>query len=159
MPIPAGPYLPTNELVAVAWLSQRVPGLAGIVATTLPRPLDGGAISWADTGFVQVQALPGGSPNIDVPVRKPVVQADCWAASATNAKPPWNLANRLAELIRDATENDAALYGKPVTLPVNYLGAVVLSAWLISEPMRITGDPLGYARFSLDLAIDWVRAP
>lgn len=148
-----GPYFPTNELVAVAWLSQRVPGLvAGQVATTLPRD----ATSWAGEGFVQVQALGAGTPDIYTYQRRPVVQVSCWAHNPNTNKPPWNEANRLAELIREATQ-DAQSYGRPVTLPASYLGARVLSVYLVSEPVRVNDDPAGYARFDLDLAIDWVR--
>jgi hypothetical protein len=155
MATPAGPYYPTNELVAVAWLSQRVPGLtAAMVATTLPKD----ATAWADAGFLQVQALPGGAPDIDIPVRHPVFQLDGWANTPGSAKPPWNLANRLLELVRDATESPDALYGRPVILPPDYLGVRVQAAYLISEPRRVPDDPAGYARFTADLAIDWVRA-
>jgi len=155
MPAPAGPYYPTNELVAVAWLSSRVPGLvAAQVGTTLPKDVS----TWADEGFLQIQALPGGAPDVDVPVRRPVFQLDAWASTPGSNKPPWHLANRLAELVREATEADAALYGREVTMPANYLGARVQAAYLVSEPRRVTNDPAGYARFTLDLAIDWARA-
>lgn len=154
-PSPVGPYFPTNELVAVAWLSQRVPGLtSGMVSTSLPRD----PALWADNGFLQVQALPGGSPDVDIPVRRPVFQLDAWASSPGSSKPPWGLANRLIELVREATESDAATYGREVTLPPDYLGARVQAAYLISEPRRVGDDPAGYARFTADLAIDWVRA-
>lgn len=155
-----GPYFPTNELVAVAWLSQRVNGIvAGQVATTLPSFKDG-TLSWAAEGFVQVQAIPGGVPDVELPIRHPVLQVDFWAANVDSSgsvtgKPPWNKANRLAELVREATLEQQ--YGQPVTLPADYLGARVLAAILISEPMRMEGDPSGYARFSADLALDWVR--
>lgn len=149
-----GPHLPTNELVAVAWLSQRVPGItAGQVATSLPSD----PAAWAAEGFVQVQAIPGGAPDIDVPVRHPVLQVDTWAATPSSSKPPWNKANRLAELIRVATE-EAQTYGRPVDLPADYLGARVQAAYLVSEVLRVPGDPSGYARFTFDLALDWVRA-
>lgn len=153
-----GPFLPTNELVAVAWLSQRVPGIvAGQVATTLPSS----PAAWAAEGFVQVQSI-GGIPDVELPVRHPLMQVDFWAASVdasgtVSSKPPWNKANRLAELVRAAIE-DGQEYGKPVTLPADYLGARVLAVILISEPMRMSGDPSGYAHYSADLALDWVRA-
>lgn len=161
-PAPVAPYLPTNELVAVAWLSQRVPGLsAGQVATTLPGKRQDGTLPWGDEGFVQVQAIPGGMPDIELPVRHPVLQVDCWAATVDAAgnvsmKPPWNKANRLAELIRNATEH-GQIHGRPVVLPEGYLGARVQAVYLITEPTRVPGDPSGYARFTLDLALDWVR--
>lgn len=55
-PAPAGPYYPTNALVAVAWLGRRVAGLVpGMVATRLPRDLS----TWADLGFVQATVVTG----------------------------------------------------------------------------------------------------
>ena len=157
MSAPAGPYFPTNALVAVAWLSQRVNGLAaGMVATKLPRDVT----TWADLGFVQVTVIPG-APGVDIPVRHPVIQCDCYATTADAAgnvstKPPVNKANRLAELIRVATE-DGQLYGRPVTMPTGYLGARVLAAYVTSEPAEVADDPSGYARVTLDLALDWAR--
>jgi hypothetical protein len=148
-----GPLPPTNELVAAAWLAQRVEGLtAGMVATSLPADTS----TWADLGFVQVQALPGGVPDLDVPIRRPVFQVDAWAVNPSSAKPPWGKANHLAELIRIAVEGQA--YSQPVTLPDAYTDARVLSAYMVSEPLRMPGDPSGYARFTFDLALDWVRA-
>lgn len=159
-PLPAGPYPPNNDLVAVAWLAQRVTGLnANIVGATLPKD----TTKWADTGFLQVQAIPGGrGPDVDLPRRLPVFQLDAWATAntsgtASSVKPPLALANRLLELVRLATETPQ-VYGKPVTLPDGYLGARVQAAYLIGEPGRINDDPSGYARFTADLAIDWVPA-
>jgi hypothetical protein len=157
-PTPAGPYYPTNALVAVAWIGQRVAGIApGQVATRLPQ----NPATWGDEGFVQVTPITG-SPDVDVPVRKPLVQVDCWAAAVdaggnVSTRQPVGKANRLAELIRVATE-DGALYGKPVTMPANYSGAIVLSAYPLTEPVEVPDDPSGYARITFDLALDWVRA-
>lgn len=152
-PLPAGPYYPTNALVAVAWLGQRVAGLApGMVATRLPRDLS----TWADLGFVQATVVTG-TPDVDVPIRRPLVQVDAWAHSPDGVKPPVNKAARLAELVRVATE-DGAQYGKPVAMPANYAGAVVLSAYVVTEPYEMTDDPSGFARISLDLVLEWARA-
>jgi len=154
-----GPYYPTDELVGVAWLSQRVPGLtAADVATTLPRASSATeSVPWLTKGFVQVQAISTGRSLIDIPVRRPVLQVDCWAASpASSSKVPWNKAARLVELIRVAAEEDTR-FGQPVDLPNGYLGARVQAVYLATDPNRITGDDSGYARFSLDLAVDWVR--
>lgn len=158
-PAPAGPYLPTTELVAEAWLGQRVPGIVqGQVATTLPKPSEAGVISWADEGFVQVQALPGGPADVDLPQwRRAVCQLDFWAATPSGKVPPWALANRLVELVRAATETQA--YGGAVTLREGYLGARVQAAYFETEPRRVLDDPAGYARFTVDaFALDWVRA-
>lgn len=149
-----GPFPPNSDLVMQAWLSQRVPGIvAGQVSGSLPD-----VASWLAEGFVTVQSIPGTQPNIDVPVRRPVFQIDTWgAAGVQTAKPHWPKAYRLAELIRLATEAPQ-IYGGPVTLPDEYTGARVQAAYLIAEPSKVTGDPSGYARVTLDLALDWVPA-
>ena len=153
-PVPAGPYYPTSPLVAVAWLGQRVPGLApGIVATRLPRDI----AAWADLGFVQATVVTG-TPDVDVPIRRPLVQVDAWAHSPDGVKPPVNKAARLAELVRVATELPTARYSSPVEMPANYAGAVVLSAYVVTEPYEVTDDPSGFARISLDLVLEWARA-
>lgn len=153
-PVPAGPYYPTNALVAVAWLSQRVEGLtSGMVATRLPRDLS----AWADLGFVQATVITG-TPDVDVPIRRPLVQVDAWAHSPDGVKPPVNKAARLAELVRVATELPTARYSSPVEMPANYAGAVVLSAYVVTEPYEVTDDPSGFARMSLDLVLEWARA-
>lgn len=152
-PALVGPFAPTSELVAVAWLGQRVDGIApGQVATTLPKD----PASWADEGFVQAQALPGGQVDIYTHIRMPVVQVDYWAATPKSNKPAWHKANRLAELVRIATE-DAQVFGRAVILPADYDGARVLAVYPASDPTRVNDDPSGYARYTQDLAIHWVR--
>lgn len=153
-PAPSGPYLPTSDLVAVAWL-DAIDGLsAGQVGTALPKD----PATWLDAGFVQAQALPGGAADVDVPQwRRPVIQLDFWAAGGSSSiSPRWNLAARLVEVVRAATESQA--YGAAVAMPSGYLGARVQAAYFVTEPRRILDDPSGYARFTTDLALDWVRA-
>lgn len=161
-PIPDGPYLPTSALVAVGWLGERVPGLtSAMVATRLPRDLT----TWADVGFVKVTMIPG-AIDVDIHVRRAMAQVDCYsvtvdASGGASAKPPVMKATRLAELITRATEDDVqraqAGFGKPVTLPANYLPARVQAVWPLSDPVEIPDDPSGFGRVTLDLALDWVR--
>ena len=149
-PLPPSPYLPTSDLVAVAWLKSIGTLPATGVATTLP----GDPATWADEGFVQAQTITGVA-EVDVPQwRRPLVQVDAWANAGTSNKPPWNKAARLVELVRAATEGPT---GRVVSLPGDYLDARVLSVYLETEPRRIEDDPAGYARFSLDLHVDWAR--
>lgn len=151
---PVGPYPPTNGLVVMAWLGSRAPGIsAGQVGGALPDD----RTKWVDQGFIQVTEIPGARADIDLPqARKPIVQLDFWACAIGSARPPWNKAARLAELVRSAVE--VQLYGKPVTMPPNYLGARVQSVYLLDEPSVVRNDPNGYARLTADLAVDWVRA-
>jgi hypothetical protein len=151
--LPAGPYLPNDELVAIAWLAQRVPGYsAAMVATSLPKD----PAAWPD-GFVQVQSLPGGSADVDIPVRRsPMVQVDWWVApTGASVKPPWGRANLLASMAVLATEAQA--YGRPVQLPAGYIGARVQAAYFTDLPSRVDGDPSGYARLTANLVLDWAR--
>lgn len=155
MTAPVGPFYPTNQLVAEAWLATRVPELnASMVAGMLPSD----KTKWSDQGFVQARSVVGGTPNVDIPIRRPLIQVDFWACTIGSAKPPWRLANRLAECVRVATESPSALYGKPVLMPSGYKSAIVLTAYLINEPRQIFDDPSGYARLTADLMLDWVLA-
>lgn len=148
----APPFPPNSDLVMLAWLAQRVPGIvADQVAAQLPA-----VASWAAEGFVTAQSIPGTQPNVDLPIRKPVIQIDTWGASPDSARPHWPKAFRLAELIRLATELQE--YGQPVTLPDEYSGARVQAVYLVAEPSRVSGDPSGYAHVTFDLALDWVPA-
>lgn len=151
------PYLPTAELVAVAWARQRVPGLDGIVATALPRSTE----TWAGTGFVTLRALPSGPYAPNGTKRTSVVQADAWwsgtSGTTSAAKPQWGKANQLVEALIAATE-ESALYSTPVTLPDQYRGAIVLAVYPMSDPQKVEGDPSGYARYTVDLAVDWARS-
>lgn len=154
MSTPAGPYRPTNALVAVAWLGQRVDGIAETqVATKLPRE----TASWAAEGFVQVTIVPG-APDIELPSRHPLVQVDCWAVSPDSTKPPVGKANRLAELILAATDNRVQRFGRPVTLKAGYLPAIVNSVYPMTEPSEVPDDAGGFARVTFDLVLDWVPA-
>lgn len=160
-PIPAGPYLPTSALVAVAWLGQRVPGITSVlVATKLPRDI----AAWQDAGFVQVTVVPG-SAEVDIPIRRAILQLDCWgvtvsADGSASAKPAVMKATRLAELILRATEDatqGVGGFGRPVVMPANYLAARVQAAYPLTEPSEVADDPGGYGRVTFDLALDWVR--
>lgn len=152
-PTPHAKYQPTAERVAVAWLGA-VDGLApGYVGTELPSD----PATWLESGYVQIQALPGGATDIDVPQwRRAVLQLDTWATGGPSSiSPPWNLAAHLAEHVRDAIESQA--YGQVIDLGPHYYDARVQAVYFTTEPRRILDDPSGYARFTTDLALDWVR--
>ncbi len=120
---------------------------------------------WDDAGFLQVSAVPGGrSPDVDLPRRLPVMQIDAWATANTSGtassnKPPWNLAAQLIEHVRVATEDaQTGHYGKTLTVKTDFLPVRVQAVYLLSEPERVRDDPSGFARFTADLAVDWVPA-
>jgi hypothetical protein len=142
---------PTTELVAVAWLKAAVPYLGARVATELPTD----NTSWSASGFTTVGPA-GGSPDIYLPVSKPVVSLDCWGVSPNSGKPPWNLAAQQAEEIRRAALAHASA-PQAVSLPAAYRSARVMNVIPRSEPRRIPGDAASYARFQMDLEIWWVE--
>jgi hypothetical protein len=158
-PVPAGPYLPTGALVAVAWLGQRIDGLSsGMVATKLPRDLS----TWAATGFVQASVIPSPGPIDSGDGRLAYVQIDAWgvnvaADGSAGATPALGKATRAAELIMRGLEDDAQVFGGTLAMPAGYDAVRVLSAWPMSEPSPVPDDPSGYGRVTFDLALKWAR--
>jgi hypothetical protein len=138
-----------TELVAVAWLG----GVAGLstsmVATNLPTDNS----TWAASGFVTVRTV-GGAPGVYVPLRSPVVTVDAWGVKPGSSKPPWFQAASLFEAIDLGCR--ASNVSRALTLPTNYSGARVLTAYLLSEPRRAYGDQGDYAHYIADLALHWV---
>lgn len=143
----------TPELVAIAWLKTV---LGNIVAATLPKPLSNGTLSWETTGFVTLISA-GGTPNLYVPLRDPVMGVDCWAANSQSQKPPWNKAACLAEAIQGACYDHAGI-PQTLSLPSGYPAARVLSAYTTGEHRRINDDASSYARYSIPgLVIAWAE--
>lgn len=147
----------TTDLVAVAWLK----GLVGdIVATNVPVHAEGVAFD-----FVSVHTT-GGSSNMYVPLREPVVSIDCWSAPAASVKPPWNKATGLAEAIVAGCQDHEA-NPRLLTLPSGYPGARVLSAHVVQDPRRpvIPGagdnsaDLGSWARIIMAIQLHWVEVP
>jgi hypothetical protein len=155
---PPLPLLATSELVIAAWIGSIEHLSPQMVATQLPASVnaDGTVASWVQTGFVTVSVV-GGSPDIYLPVKKPVIQVDTWATKPGSNKPPWWQANVLAETIRYATLQRTG-FNRPLTLTVNgvsYPGAVVTSAYFATEFRRIGDDQADYARYQADMQISW----
>lgn len=140
----------TTELVTQAWVKTVV---RDIVATRLPRD----NTSWAASGFVTIGTT-GGNTGLYVPLRSPVVSADCWAVNPQSGRPPWNKATALAERIVAATY-DPAFTPQLVTLPDGYAQARVLTVYTAYEPRRVPDDPGSYARMSLGLTANWIEVP
>jgi len=142
----------TPELVATAWLKTVV---GDRVATTLPKD----NTTWAASGFCTLVTA-GGTPNLYVPLRDPVIGVDCWANNPNSQKPPWDRAAMLAEAIQ------AACYDHPAIPQILTLGkpgfpqARVLSAYTTGEHRRIHDDASSYARYSIPgLVIAWTEIP
>jgi hypothetical protein len=138
---------PNNELVTTAFLVSIV---GDRVATTLPKDIAG----WAEDGFVTVDTV-GGTPNIYLPIREPVMGVQCWAVNPNSQKPPWNKAASLAGAIQDACWDHPAVPRNLVLLG-GYPMVQVKSAYLTGEPRRVPDDPSSYARYSIPgLVVVW----
>ncbi|MFE1849855.1 hypothetical protein ACFYOF_06255 [Streptomyces sp. NPDC007148] len=146
----------TPELVATAWLKTIV---GDIVATTLPKRGKDGSITWAASGFVTL-VVAGGSPNIYVPLRDPVVGLSCWALNPDSQKPPWGKASNLAETIVAATLDHPNVPRTALALPAGYPSVQVKSAYVTGDPRRITDDSSSYARYDIPgLVVAWTELP
>jgi hypothetical protein len=152
---------PNTDLVGVAWL-KLVPGLdPQKVATKLPTSngeVSADALRPPGGGFVRWHSGLGGTPS--GVMRRPVGAAECWAAPAPgSSQVPWGRASELAEAIMDAVDDEhSPLHGITVTLPGDYGMARVHSVNALGEPVKVEGDPSGFARFDLDLEINWTRS-
>lgn len=155
------PLLATSELVAAAWIGS-IPGLSPqMTGEVLPPDVqpDGTPAPWLLTGFITVQVA-GGSPDADLPVKKPVIQVDAWAAKPGSSEPPWLKASVLAETVRYACL-DRVRVPRLLRIQINgvaYPSAQVMAAYLVTEPRRLYEDPAMYARVQMDMAIQWRTA-
>jgi hypothetical protein len=132
-----------------------------MVDTQLPDDAnaDGTPADWvvAGQGYVTV-AVVGGNPDALLPVHRPVMQVDCWAVVPGSGKPPWGVANALAEAITLATWSRVAI-PRHLTITVRgvlYPPASVQGAEIVTAPRRILDDAGDYARYSMDLRLQWI---
>ena len=146
------PLIPTDELVAVAWVKAAL-SLTNGVSTTLPdKP-------WADNQWLQIMQV-GGSPDIDVPLMDAAISINAYAYSENSLKPPWNQANHLLARLLMATYS---LQRQPssqveLDLPGDFGRAVICSVRPLSLPRRIPSDPSQYAAYNMDVGILWYPA-
>lgn len=146
------PLLPTNEIVAVAWL-RTLPGVpADKVNTTLPD-----SKVWADTGFVQVTLI-SGAPDMYVPQRQPVLQIGCWAVNPDSQKPPWGKANNLAERIVTVCQphRQREVFRPRLVTPPQFADVRVQTGHALTEPRRMVPDDARMALYQFDLQLYWV---
>lgn len=164
MPAPVLPLHVNDEQVGVAWIGS-IPdiitiGGTSIVATTLPSdvdPVTKQPAAWVRTGFITV-AVVGGSPDMYLPVNRPVLQVNCWATVPGSTRPPWGMAAALASAIRYAcwprtgVNRVLAITAGGVTYPP----AAVQAASLKTAFRRLYSDAADYAVYQGDLQLDWV---
>lgn len=146
------------ETVIGGWLRT----LTGIPQNKINTVLPAVAL-WADTGFVQIVGVVGGTPWLDAPVRQPVVELDTWGAKVNTEKPDWGKASALMNLIWAAATDPATSVGLIVPFPDGQR-AVIKALWPISEPRRpLSGidqaDASSFARKMIDIEMIWAPLP
>lgn len=151
----------TSELVAISWLTT-LPGItSGMVASTLPvLPTDPVALaaSWASTGFLTV-AIAGGTPDLDLPIRRPLVQVDAWWVAPNSQRPPWAKCDQLmAKVMAGCHGTISGTREVNCQAGTSTVPARVYSAWAAMEPMRLYSDDASYAHLRCDLRLDWSKA-
>lgn len=154
--------LPTDELVATAWIATITGFRPSIVATQLPPSAnkDGTPADWVSNppyGFVTAVVV-GGDEDPLLPIYRPVLQVDCWATKGGSNKPPWFRANRLAKHISAATRNRTNV-SRLLTISANgvqYPSAIVQGARILTSPRRMPDDPGDAARYQFDLWLQWI---
>lgn len=159
MTTPTLPLQPTDEIVAAAWIGT-IPGLSpAMVGEQLPPDVnaDGTIAAWLATGYVTV-AVAGGTPHDLLPVKRPVIQVDCWATVPGSNKPPWSMAAAISSTILRATWDRYRIPRllAPVINGVAYPAAIVRSAYMATTFRRLYDDQGDYARLQGDLALSWV---
>lgn len=157
LPAPPGPpYPPFTDLVARGWLRLALPFVD--VGDRLPKP----SPALRAVGFIRTVTV-GGNVDVDVPLRRPIVTAECWVAPAVEGQgqdyEPWNAAGGLAQWVIDATYR-RELMGVEVDLTDfgAYRPARVHTVIANPEPRRVEGDPGHFARYDVDLQINWTAA-
>lgn len=142
----------TTEKVVTAWL-DTLPGItAAMVGDQLPQADINGNFSWAASGFITPYGL-GGAPNIYLPVENPVVGLKCWAVDPDTGRPPWNLANNLAQTVKNGCFTNGG--GQFLTLPYCDQNARLMSAYMPTQPRRAYGDTGDYACTVAEVQLHW----
>jgi hypothetical protein len=147
--------LPTNDLAAMAWL-RTIPGLPSQkISTKLP-----GKISViAEEGFITVRTV-GGSSDVHLPRRSPVIEVQAWAChpESDDREPPWAKANNLVEIIREFCEDVGFTnFGGVIPTKSGYYDICVPSAITQGEPTKIEDDEARFACYRQDILINWTR--
>lgn len=141
-----------TELVAISWIR----GIRDLTASGVGDQIPSDEREWEAGGYIVVPVTVGGTPMDTGPVRRPVVQVECWATVASSARLPWRKAANLAEQIQLAAYDRSYWSPRPLYLGDGYPQAMVRAAKPMTHPMRIWSDAGDYAGYRLDLYLMWV---
>lgn len=144
----------TTTRAALAWLAT-LPGLTpAMVGDKLPEDNS----TWAASGFVTAKGV-GGTPEMYVPLREPVVSIDCYTAPPAGSRDAdWNQAENLANAVLAACQNTAS-FGARLAGTDGFPDMRVLQAHALKDPRPIFGDKSFYAHYQFDLQMYWIQLP
>lgn len=144
--------LPNTDLVSVAWVKRNTKLIGASVAVTTSLPNDAAQLA---KGVVELSII-GGTPHAELPVRKPIVQASCYAsAPGSSSKVPWNMAFQFAEWVWEQTYDPLHMNVLVTPGPSGYAQARVMTVEAITEPRRVPGDQGNLARVDVELLLNW----
>lgn len=160
MPNPAN-----TDLVGVAWLRHLAaqdgnPLDPAAVATSLPK-VNGevDVTKLRTTGFVVWRSGLGGVSSGKL--RRPVGAASFWHAPTAQGSSHimWGRAASAAEAVYAELTDEFSPLSTHVdlTLPGDYAPAHVHTVRALGEPQKVEGDPSGFARFDINIEINWTE--
>lgn len=149
--------MPNAFLVAKAWLLS----IPGFPANSVARALPEDASSWYANGFVSLPGTMGGTGELHVPLRRPILDVRFWSQprKAGSQKSPWNRASQLCEMAYEASFADALFVQRVLTIGGTYDDARVLTVECPQEPQELPQEESDFACFTLPMQFNWVRLP
>lgn len=152
--------VPNTEIVAVSYL-KALNIVGNAVATDLPGPDSNGNYSWASTGFIRVGGI-FENINYYTTRREAIITLECYAYSSNANRPPYLVANTIAEKVVQSTlpnQHYNVLKGKLELLP-RYYPVSILEVTIANGPrrdVRLVND--NRAVYLVDLRLIWVALP
>jgi hypothetical protein len=150
-------YPANSELVTQAWLSSLPFLNDGMVNPRLPEATETSTDAYT-SGFVTHQVV-GGSPNIYVPERQPVLAVKAYGFPKKGSrKPQYDLSSGLLERIVKATY-DTGSFNAILDLGTGYPTAQVQQGHPVSEVRPSYGDKAYWAVYMVEIQIIWRELP
>ncbi len=145
-------YLPTDEFVAAALLSDLLPVPA---ATSLPKPGTWPVWTGSTQAFATVSIV-GGGANANR-LEDPVVSVSTWANVPGSDNPQWGAAAQLAALVWDAA-GEGSFVPRTYRQSAKYVPVLVQSLSRVARPRRVPDTDASMAHFATEVRVHYVPA-
>lgn len=146
--------IPTSELAAMAWIRT----IDGFNYDMVSDKLTGDNALIAASGFVTVLVI-GGSSDIYVPRRSPVIEVRTWACNLDGDRqdPPFAEAGSLIETIRERCLNHGKFRNSAIETEPGYEQVCVPSVYFLTDPTKHEDDDARFASWSAEVQFHWTR--